>query len=431
MITTVAAAGDIFMTRRLPDVPYPGEAALAEFLRNFDVRFANLEITVHDREGSPGAVSGGTWAMAHPGILKDLRRIPFNVWNAANNHALDYSHDGLLATLRHLEDADMRYAGIGRNLADASAPVYIETPAARVAMIAAVSTCPDFWMAGQQRIDMRGRPGVNKLRYVTDYHVTPVQLAALKEMAGPLYINAAHDSSVREGFEAPDEGFYRFGTMRFIEDSVTETRTSPNAADLARITASVREAKRQADLVLVSIHAHETYKGDKEQPAEFLRTFAHACVDAGASAILGHGPHILRGIELYNGAPIFYSLGNFLFENDTTTHQPADFYGKYRLDPLTATSGMGMDARSHDDTIGLSRDPRVWESVVPCMTFENTRLVSLTLQPVEMGFELPRYRKGLPVLSRDMSVIERLAKLSSPFGTKISADGETGRAVLP
>ncbi len=38
-----------------------------------------------------------------------------------------------------------------------------------------------------------------------------------------------------------------------------------------------------------------------------------------------------EGIECYNGGVIFYSLGNFIFENDTTTHQPADFYEKYGL----------------------------------------------------------------------------------------------------
>ena len=79
---------------------------------------------------------------------------------------------------------------------------------------------------------------------------------------------------------------------------------------------------------MVSIHSHQMTGEDKESPAQFLQTFAKACIDAGASVILGHGPHILRGIELYKDGIIFYSLGNFLFENDTTTHQPADFYEK-------------------------------------------------------------------------------------------------------
>lgn len=43
-----------------------------------------------------------------------------------------------------------------------------------------------------------------------------------------------------------------------------------------------------------------------------LRRFARAVIDAGADAVVGHGPHVLRGIEFYNGRPIAYSLGNFV-----------------------------------------------------------------------------------------------------------------------
>ena len=58
----------------------------------------------------------------------------------------------------------------------------------------------------------------------------------------------------------------------------------------------------------------------------FLETFSRRCVDAGADAVIGHGPHELRGIEIYHGAPIFYSLGNFLFETETVEKQPYDAY---------------------------------------------------------------------------------------------------------
>ncbi len=427
---SVIAAGDVFMTRRLPGVPYPGERALEELLAGFDVRFANLELTVHDREGYPGAVSGGTWSMAHPRILDDLKRIGFNVYNAAQNHSLDYSHNGMLATMRHLNERDMLFAGIGENLADAAAPVYIETPHARVALICCVSSCPDFWRAGQQRMDMQGRPGVNALRFKTRYHVTHDQLEALKGMAGPLYINAAHDASVRTGFAMPDEGFWRFGSLEFEEDERTFTETRPHPADLERILASIREAKSQADYVLVSFHGHENEEGDNERPAQFLRTFSRACIDGGAAAILGHGPHILRGIEMYHGGVIFYSLGNFLFENDTTTHQPSDFYEKYGM-PVNSTAGQGMDKRSKNNTIGLASNPKVYESVLPGVTFEDGKLTSVTLYPVEMGFNLPRYSKGLPALTDDTTALERLKKLSEPFGTEIVSDEGEWKVVIP
>lgn len=79
-------------------------------------------MTVHDREGYPFGFSGGTWAMAHPDLLKDVKKYGFNVYNSANNHSMDYSHNGLMATIGYLKREGMNFAGIGENLADAAAP---------------------------------------------------------------------------------------------------------------------------------------------------------------------------------------------------------------------------------------------------------------------------------------------------------------------
>ncbi|HEU4569969.1 MAG TPA: CapA family protein, partial [Gemmatimonadales bacterium] len=50
----------------------------------------------------------------------------------------------------------------------------------------------------------------------------------------------------------------------------------------------------------------------KGEPRGDLRRFTHAVIDAGADVVVGHGPHVLRGIEFYRGRPIAYSMGNFL-----------------------------------------------------------------------------------------------------------------------
>lgn len=71
--TTIIATGDSFMTRRLPENGYDGFEQIREILSQYDVRFSNLEITTHDQEGVPAAFSGGTWAMAEPEILDDLK----------------------------------------------------------------------------------------------------------------------------------------------------------------------------------------------------------------------------------------------------------------------------------------------------------------------------------------------------------------------
>lgn len=91
--------------------------------------------------------------------------------------------------------------------------------------------------------------------------------------------------------------------------------------DVPRAQALVRAAARKADVVIVLMHAGAEGAGRTHTPAgaerafgEFRgdpRAFAHAMVDAGADAVLGSGPHVIRGIERYDGKPIAYSLGNF------------------------------------------------------------------------------------------------------------------------
>ena len=81
------ATGDSFITRRIPQKGYEGYQQVEDLIKTHDVAFNNLEMTFHDREGIPSAVSGGTWAMADPRILDDIKRMGFNLFNTANNHS--------------------------------------------------------------------------------------------------------------------------------------------------------------------------------------------------------------------------------------------------------------------------------------------------------------------------------------------------------
>ena len=94
MKTTFIATGDAFITRRLPENGYHGFEEVQKIIQSHDVRFNNLEITVHREEGYPSAVSGGTWAMTQPEVLHDLQKFGFNIFNTATNHTCDYSHGG-------------------------------------------------------------------------------------------------------------------------------------------------------------------------------------------------------------------------------------------------------------------------------------------------------------------------------------------------
>lgn len=416
---TFTAAGDVFMNRALPESGYEGMKELVELIEGSEVRFANLETTIHDREGYPYPFSGGTWAMASPAILEDLKKYGFNIYNAANNHSMDYSHNGLEATMRHLKEHDMKFAGIGMNLADAAAPVYLECRQGRVALIAATATFHEAWAAGSQRMDMQGRPGVNPLRHDEKFFVTKEQLKALREIARDTLIDAQQELDIKEGFAVETPGAFKFAGHNFEEADRTYKQTSPDKRDMERIEASIREAKSQADYVLVSIHSHELGGLRKDYPAEFLKTFARNCIEAGASAVLGHGPHVLRGIELYKGGVIFYSLGNFIFENDTTTHQPADFYEKYGM-PADSQVGAGMDVRSRGGKVGLGVNKDVWNSVIARWTAEDGKISRISLYPITLDQRLSRYRRGLPRLADDTAVLSRLKVLCDEMGTEMT-----------
>ena len=81
--------------------------------------------------------------------------------------------------------------------------------------------------------------------------------------------------------------------------------------DREAIIEDIRRAKRLADHVVVSFHWGDEYVS---MPAERQVSLAHAAIDAGASVVHGHHPHVLQPVEVYHGGVIFYSLGNFVFD---------------------------------------------------------------------------------------------------------------------
>ncbi len=86
-----------------------------------------------------------------------------------------------------------------------------------------------------------------------------------------------------------------------------------DAGDEQEVTEHIRAARAAAEVVLVSLHSHEP-DNRTDAPADFVRRFAERAIDAGASLVVGHGPHRVRGIEVYRGGAILYSLGNFLYQ---------------------------------------------------------------------------------------------------------------------
>lgn len=416
---SIVATGDSLLTQRLPRQD-KSCLALKELFEQADIRFTNFELQVHDFEVAPSAVSGGTWVAARPGVIKDLKWLGLNLFAGATNHSLDWGHDGLKTTMRHLKENDCTYAGIGTNLAEASMPCYIDTPEGRVALISVCSSGKDWHIAGEQRPDVPGRPGINMLRFNLINYLPKEDIEVLRKIVDKTYVNARRLQLEREGFIKAEEGF-AVGTNRF-EVGEAGTKTFCNKKDLQRILRYISEAKRQADVVLVSHHAHEFRGIDKAVAADFTREFAHACIDAGVDAFLGHGPHILRGIEIYNSKPVFYSLGDFFIQNDSVERQPADFFDIYNLGPDNTPSD-GWAARSKNGTSGLVVNRKVFESAIARFVVEDGTIKQVELLPITLGFEKTRSRKGRPELasiSDGERILQDLQKLSDEFNTQIT-----------
>jgi poly-gamma-glutamate synthesis protein (capsule biosynthesis protein) len=112
-------------------------------------------------------------------------------------------------------------------------------------------------------------------------------------------------------------------------------RSFAHRPDLGAMQTAVADARAAADIVLVSMHwgIHMV----RSVLADYQIEVAHAAIDAGADAILGHHPHLLKGVEFYKGKPIFYSLGNFAIEQphiwDPSITRSASFRNLVGLNP--------------------------------------------------------------------------------------------------
>ena len=427
----LALTGDSLITRRITVYEDEPTTRLLKLLREADVAFTNLETVPNNFAGYPVEESGGAHLGAHEWVLDELLAAGINLFATPNNHSLNYAIPGLLALIDILDRRGLAYAGIGRNLGEARMPAYLDTAAGSVGLIACASTFAKGQQASEQRPDMLGRPGLNPLRFKTTYVVPEDSLAALRAIAEGLGLEQRRLEGIQMGFRFPpdDPELLPFLNADFKAGEQMAIETTPNQKDLDAICGWVREAKGRSDIVVVSLHAHEQ-GASKEEPADFIRTFAMRVIEEGADVVVGHGPHLLRGVELYRGKPIFYSLGNFVGQNELTHKLPSDSYDTFRVDAATHPGEL-FRARSQNDEKGFPSDRRYWQSLVPICRWAHGTLTEIELYPVTLGLGEASYRRGRPRLAEGSEageILSRFAALSEPYGTRIEQDDE--RAVV-
>jgi poly-gamma-glutamate capsule biosynthesis protein CapA/YwtB (metallophosphatase superfamily) len=337
---------------------------------NFEAAVAEKGETVHEDRGF----------LAPPEALDALTAFGFNLLSFSNNHGFDLKVTGIQNTIREADSRKIVHAGTGNNLAEAAAPAYLHTPKGTIALIGSASGL--ITPGGSATAD---RPGVNELR-----------------------------------IEAGDK------ENEAMDDLPGASENTPNQMDSQRILQSIRDARRHADLVIVYQHNHVFgnhsfttifTEGMQERlaPNDWLKKWTHAEVDAGADIIVMHGAPLLHGVEIYQGRPIFYDLGNFI----------------YNLPP----------------TMTYIDEPMNWESVVAYIQFQGKHLRSISFWPIALnnvGEGQPDIHdpytnnqfldtRGLPspvTGARAGYILQRLADASKPFGTTVEIKGDTAEIKL-
>lgn len=442
----VALAGDCMLTRRLSVFDEPEFLALRDLMRGSDAAFVNLESVVrHQDEGNP-SVTRGTYMTTPPELLSELSWLGVSMVSTANNHAYDYGEGGLLATMRHLEQAGIMYAGSGRNLAEARRPGYLDTPGGRVALISTTATYRPWNAASAQRPDVRGRPGINPLSATSTYTVDQPSFDALQKISAGLGFEQSRKRNRTHFYsdaEAPDDagGELNIFGARILKGPGFGVTSDANSSDVEDNLRWIREARRQADWVVVSFHSHEfshksvasaATKIDLKEPADFVPAFARQAIDAGADIFVGHGSHTPLGIDIYKGKPIFYSVGNFIFQNESVRNFPSDAYTRFGLGH-DATPTDFLDARTGGGTKGHIAHAGFWENIMVTCSFREGNLAEIKIHPVEQGFGTSLAQRGRPVLASGEiadRVIQRVAELSEIYGVTVRNENGVGVITL-
>ncbi len=415
------AVGDILCQKRMAE-DYEGFSEVKEFIERGDAKFFNLETTVH-REGEcyGNQFSGGTYIRCNPEVMEDMLKYGFNMTTFNNNHLMDFAHEGLLKTIENVDRTGIVHAGVGRNLHEAAAPAYLETKNGRVALISVNTSFNPAIMAGEQSRRVKGRPGGNGISISKKLMLPKEDFEHIQRIGRLTEINEPDMVTRREGYHPfLPEGMAELGELKFILGDKHALVYEAAKKDVERAHRAIKEASLCADYVMVSIHTHQLVGSDKTTVPDYFKELCRGFIDAGADAVVGHGPHLLRAIEVYNEKPIFYSLGDFVIQLYDVPIAPEDFYKKYGLNSDSSVIEL-LEARSAGFTRGLMEDRRMLETVIPYWeTDENRKLTKMTLMPIKCYKDEGKSLEGLPAPAKDESFMADLAKMSEAYGVEIT-----------
>jgi poly-gamma-glutamate synthesis protein (capsule biosynthesis protein) len=361
----ITAVGDMIFNEQISRLQAPERQGLFRIMQEADLAYGNLEFSMNDH---PELQKPFYNFRTPPDFAFEVAAIGINLVSMANNHALDFGGPGLLDCLKALDRASIDHAGAGATLAAAHAPssTKVQSRKTKFAMLSYV-------------------------RYWTDRY-------RCADPSGPCI------ATINPG-----------EILISKEDGSVETVEGPLLSDIETMEDDVVLAKRHNDVAMVSLHNHDLSHhrafGIQDTTPKNDEIMYRRAIDAGADMVLGSGPHVLRGIEIYKGKPIFYSLSNFIYQYRTPDKIPVDLI--HQRD--------GEIERGTNVSVWDRRDPaRIFEGVMVRMTVNEAKLQRIELIPFTIDDEGRLY--GVPRLAstgRAKEIIALLQRLSAPYGTTI------------
>lgn len=422
---SLTAIGDLLYSRPMVDSTDQEFQKVAALIKKADVTISNQEGVFIDLSTFKGEGYGNGLLWGEGTLAKDIKAMGVDMVAVANNHSTDFGPEGLLEAQRNLDEAGVIHAGGGANLKEARAPAYFDSGKGKVALIATASTFKPNAGANDAFGEVNARPGISILRTRKINNVTPAQFETIRKLATEL-------ASGRQPAPEPgaDEIVFREEIYR-PADKVHLTYDM-DLFDHAAILKSVREAKENSDLVVFTIHAHESTTGmddDTPPPPNFLIKLFHDVVDAGGDVIIGGGPHSLRGIEIYKGQPVFYGMGVFFIKGEIKALQES------ALRVWPDRTGHAPKPKPEEISVRPGGNPASWyDSVVATAEFKDGQAKVIRLYPLDVGNTTVRPRRGTPHFADPANAKRILANLqrdSAQFGTKIAIEGSVGVIRIP
>lgn len=213
--------------------------------------------------------------LVEPEMLAGLRNSGLRAMGCANRHMVDGGHAALLETLEHLQQIGVVTAGAGVDLRSARSPAVFEAGGRRIGLLAYTSSFPKGYEARDAVPPIAAVPGVAPLRATTVYEP-----------------------------QVPNMWLPGYEPM---------TRVVHWPSDLDSLERDVAAAAENVDVLVVTVQQCNPRLGPLGVD-EFERVAARRAIDAGANAFFAAHHHSVRGAEIYKGAPVFYGLGNLVFD---------------------------------------------------------------------------------------------------------------------